>query len=113
MARLFASKQINNIHDHSLRNNYRPENNKRHTQMPYIHLTATPQFKGAIPEPFTGSISYIHIIMKSKICKVDICKIEKNVTQPYCQLVFVFEGWGVGWRVEDEFIPLFFFLKKV
>ena len=50
--------------------------------MPYIHLTATPQYKGAIPEPFTGSISYIHIIMKSKICKVDIRKIEKNVTQP-------------------------------
>ena len=72
--------------------------------MPYIHLTATPQYKGAIPEPVTGSISYIHIIMKSKICEVDIHKIEKNVTQPHRQLFFVFEGWGVGWRVEDDFL---------
>ena len=82
--------------------------------MPNIHLTATPQYKEAIPEPFTGSISYIHIIMKSKICKVDIRKIEKNVTQLHCQRFFVFEGWGVGWRVEDEFIPLFiYFFTKV
>ena len=82
--------------------------------MPYIHLTATPQCKGAIPEPFTGSISYIHIIMKSKICKVDIRKIKsrkmsRNLTANF---FFVFEGWGVGWRVEDEFIPLFFFFKR-
>ena len=65
--------------------------------MPYIHFTARPQYKGAIPEPFTASISYIHIIMKSKICKVDIRKVEKNVTQPRRQLLFlVFEGWGGG-----------------
>ena len=74
--------------------------------MPYIHLTAKPQYKGAIPEPFAGSISYIHIIMKSKICKVDIRKIEKDVTQPYRQsFFFVFEGWWVGRHVEDEFRP--------
>ena len=77
--------------------------------MPYIHLKARPQYKGAVPEPFTRSISYIHIIMKSKSCKVDIRKIEKNVTKPHRQLFFVFEEWGVGRRVEDEFIPLFLF----
>ena len=76
--------------------------------MSYMHLTTTPQYKGAIPEPFTASISYIHIIMKSTICKVDIRKIEKSVKQPRCQHFFVFEGWGVGRLVEDEFIPYFF-----
>ena len=89
---------MHNIHDHdSLRNNYHPNNNKRHTQMLYMHLTARPQYKGAIPEPFTASISYIHIIVKSRICKVDIRKIEKNVTQPRCQLLFLYlrdGGWG-------------------
>ena len=78
--------------------------------MPYIHLTATPQYKVAIAEPFTGSISYIHIILKSKICKVDIRKIEKNVTQPHRQLFLSLRG-GVGWRIEDEFIPQCFVLK--
>ena len=51
--------------------------------------------------------------MKSKSCKVDIRKIEKNVTQPHRQLFFVFEEWGVGRRVEDEFIPLFLFKETV
>ena len=65
--------------------------------MPNIHLTATPQYKGAIPEPFTGSSSFIRIIMKRKICKVDIRKIEKNVTQLHRQLFFLSlrdGGWG-------------------
>ena len=38
--------------------------------MPYICLTARPQYKGAIPEPFTGTISFIHIIMKNEIVKL-------------------------------------------
>ena len=64
-----------------------------------MHLTARPQYKGAIPEPFTASVSYIHIIMKSTICKVDIRKIEKNVTHSRYQLPFFFlylrdGGWG-------------------
>ena len=80
--------------------------------MSYMHLTDRPQYKGAIPEPFTASISYIHIIMKSKICKVDIRKIEKNVTQPRCQLFFLYLRMGVGRLVGDEFIPLFFCKKQ-
>ena len=59
MAKLFKRKQIHNIHDHSLRPIITV------LRMPYIHLTARPQYKEAISEPFTGSVSYIHIIMKS------------------------------------------------
>jgi len=77
--------------------------------MPYIHHTARPQYKGAISEPFTGSISYIHIIMKSVICKVNIWESRKLSHNPNANLFLSLRDGGWGGVREDSLFPYFFF----
>ena len=81
--------------------------------MPWIHLTARPEYNRTIPEPFKSSSYdiYVHIIMKSVILR-GYLRIMKTVTQTHLQFSSsLMEGveWGGGW----ERINSFSLLKRI